>query len=259
MPDLFLELRGNGSDEDAGPDRPLTEVDALDLLQHAEFTATKLIPWGSNYSFAVGLEGAEGRDCLAIYKPRGGEAPLYDFPEGTLYRREHAAYLLSKRLGWDLVPPTVVRDGPHGVGSVQLYVEPMADDGSDAHRFWGQCLPEIERLILFDHLANNADRKVGHCLRDSDGKVWGIDHGLTFNRAPKLRTVLWQFVGAPVSPPLLENLRDLHAAPADLRDELASCLNRAEVDALLARVDHFLQIGAYPALNPRRNVPYGWW
>src|SRR6188768_4290057 len=128
MPDLFLELRDESGGDEETP-APLPEEDALALLRDAEFTASRLIPWGSNYSFAVALEAPNGQSQLAIYKPRSGEAPLYDFPDGTLYLRETAAYLLSRRLGWDLVPPTVVRSGPHGIGSVQLYIQPQPEDG----------------------------------------------------------------------------------------------------------------------------------
>ncbi|CAA9566270.1 MAG: hypothetical protein AVDCRST_MAG73-4208 [uncultured Thermomicrobiales bacterium] len=259
MPDLFLELRDD--DEGAGftPAPPLTEDAALDLLREADFTAAKLIPWGSNYTFAVGLECPDGREQLAIYKPRAGEAPLYDFPDGSLYRREVASFALSRALGWRIVPPTVVReDGPNGVGSLQLYVEPTPDS-PELRRFWGSCAPEIERLVLFDHVANNADRKIGHCLRDPDGKVWGIDHGLTFSRQPKLRTVLWQFVGQPISPPLLADLRRLRLRSDEVGGELASFLDNGEIAALWSRVDRMLETGHYPHLNPRRNVPYGWW
>lgn len=257
MPDLFLELRDSPDGSGTTP-APLAEDDALTLLLEAEMTASKLIPWGSNYSFAVALENADGREQLAIYKPRSGEAPLYDFPEGTLYLRETAAYLLSRRLGWCLVPPTVVRSGPHGIGSVQLYVQPMTEDG-DPRRYWGACTEEIEQLVLFDHITNNADRKMSHCLRDQDGKIWGIDHGLTFNEYPKLRTVLWQFVGQAVSPPLLDDLRSLRRKERDLRAELGRYLSRGEINALHSRVDRLLESGKYPVLNSHRNVPYGWW
>ena len=257
MPELFLELRDDHGGSGMTP-APPTEEEALCLLQQAEITAAKLIPWGSNYSFAVALETLDGRDQLAIYKPRSGEAPLYDFPDGTLYLRETAAYLLSRRLGWNLVPPTVVRDGPHGIGSVQLYVQPQSDDG-DVRRFWGSCVEEIERLVLFDHIANNADRKIAHCLRDLNGKVWGIDHGLTFNEYPKLRTVLWQFVGRDVSRALVDDLRSLRRNERAVRDEFGRYLSRAELNAMFARIDRFLETGRYPNLNPHRNVPYGWW
>ena len=256
MPDLFLELRGESGGEETPA--PLSDTEALKLLEEAEFSASRLIPWGSNYSFAVALESAGGATALAIYKPQAGEAPLYDFPEGTLYKREYAAYLFSRWAGWDLVPTTVVREGPRGVGSVQLYVEPESER-DDRHRFWGSKHRDVERLVLFDHLVNNADRKISHCLRDPVGKVWGIDHGLTFNREPKLRTVLWQFVGEPISPSLLGELRALPERTTELCDALQDVLSRGEIDALLKRMDRLCEAGHYPMLNPRRNVPYGWW
>ena len=258
MPDLFLELRDEDGTAPGITPASLPEPEALALLQTADITASKLIPWGSNYTFAVALEAPGRGSQLAIYKPRSGEAPLYDFPDGTLYLRETAAYVFSRWLGWDLVPPTVVRNGPHGVGSVQLYVEP-APDNHESRTYWGSCRPEIERLVLFDHLANNADRKIGHCLRDRWGKVWGIDHGLTFNRYPKLRTVLWQYVGSAVSANLLGELRRHRRRADELRRELGPYLDRGEIDALVARFDRILETGVYPTLNPRRNVPYGWW
>ena len=259
MPDLFLEIREDDAAAGITPAPPLTDGDAVDLLRQADFTASKLIPWGSNYTFAVALECPDGREHLAIYKPRAGEAPLYDFPDGTLYRRECAAYLLSHRLGWGIVPPTVVRqDGPNGVGSLQLYVEPTPDSPELRH-FWSGCGLDIERLVLFDHVANNADRKIGHCLRDRGGKVWGIDHGLTFNRHYKLRTVLWQFVGQPVAAELLGDLQRLRLATDAASRELAPLLDTGEIAALWSRIDRIIESGQYPALNPRRNVPYGWW
>ena len=164
MPDLFLELRDDSGGDDQTP-APLPEEEALKLLRSSEITASRLIPWGSNYSFAVALETDDGRTQLAIYKPKAGEAPLYDFPDGTLYRRELAAYLFSRWAGWDLVPPTVIRHGPQGIGSVQLYVQPEGER-PDRQEFWGSQHLDVERLVLFDHLVNNADRKISHCLRD---------------------------------------------------------------------------------------------
>jgi hypothetical protein len=257
MPDLFLELR----DESGGDEQtlaPLPEQDALKLLQTAEITASRLIPWGSNYSFAVALETDDGRSQLAIYKPRAGEAPLYDFPDGTLFRRELAAYLFSRWAGWDLVPPTVIRAGPQGTGSVQLYIQPEGDR-PDRQAFWSSRHPDVERLVLFDHLVNNADRKISHCLRDAAGKVWGIDHGLTFNRDPKLRTVLWQFVGQPISRPLMQDLRSLQQRAHELPNVLNGVIAREELGALARRIAKFTDEGCYPVLSPRRNIPYGWW
>ena len=260
MPDLYLRLHDNEDDptEPVVPAPPLDEQATLGLLREADITATKLIPWGSNYTFAVALETEDGREQLAIYKPEAGERPLYDFPDGTLYLREHASYLLSRRVGWNLVPPTVIRDGPHGVGSVQLYVEPKAERGDD-HLFWGQRLCAIERLVLFDHVANNADRKLTHCLLDRDDRIWGIDHGLTFNAVPKLRTVLWQYTDDPITPELLTDLCRLQDEEAVLRDELRDHLSRRELDALFARISRLLATGTHPRLNPHRNIPYGWW
>jgi uncharacterized repeat protein (TIGR03843 family) len=258
MPDLFLEIREH-DDEGTVPAPPLCEEEALQVLRESEITASKLIPWGSNYTFAVALELPNGDEHLAIYKPRSGEAPLYDFPDGTLYLRETAAYVLSRRLGWNFVPPTVVRDGPHGVGSLQLYIQPMPEPPDSNNNYWQGCQIEIERLVIFDHVANNADRKMGHCLRDRTGRIWGIDHGLTFNQYPKMRTVLWQFMGERISKPIIKELQDFRLLEPEVRDELSQYLTTPELDALLARTDRLIETKQHPMLNPRRNIPYGWW
>jgi hypothetical protein len=259
MPDLFLEIREHEDDDGTVPEPPLCEEETLHLLRESEITASKLIPWGSNYTFAVALESPNGNEHLAIYKPRSGEAPLYDFPDGTLYLRETAAYVLSRRLGWNFVPPTVVRDGPHGVGSLQLYIQPMPEPPDLSNNFWQGCQIEIERLVIFDHVANNADRKMGHCLRDRTGKIWGIDHGLTFNQYPKMRTVLWQFMGERISKPIVKELQDFRLLEPVVRDELSPYLTKPELDALFARTDRLIETKQHPMLNPRRNIPYGWW
>jgi hypothetical protein len=235
----------------------LAEDDALAMLRQAEITAAKLVPWGSNYTFAVGLAAPDDQEYLGIYKPRAGERPLWDFPGGTLYLREHASYLLSRWLGWDIVPPTVVRDGPHGEGSMQLYIEPGV--GEDDQAFWSRRVPELERIVMFDHLANNADRKIGHCLVDTQGRIWGIDHGLTFNIEPKLRTVLWQFCGEPISPGINADLCRLINAPSAIHELLEGVLSRREVDALLRRARFLEAADCYPLLDPHYNVPHGWW
>jgi hypothetical protein len=259
VPDLFLQFTDDSFDESSDlPD--LGETDALEMMATAEFVGSKLIPWGSNYSFAVAMGDDKGPEALAIYKPRDGENPLYDFPEGTLYLREVAAYRLSCLLGWGLVPPTVVRDGPMGIGSLQLYKAPSGRDQScDPREFWSQRTVEIERLVLFDHLANNADRKLSHCLIDAYGAIWGIDHGLCFNADTKLRTVLWQFVGQPINRDLVAEICRLRARESDLRMELEPLINENELVALLARLDRYIADPTYPILNPHRNIPYGWW
>ena len=228
------------------------------LLESAEITAAKLIPWGSNYSFAVALTDPDGMEQLAIYKPRSGEAPLHDFRSGTLFRREVAAYRLSRRLGWGIVPPTVIRRGPHGTGSLQLYVQPMTEI-DDPHELWGDTCVENERFVLFDHIANNADRKLSHCLLDATGHRWGIDHGLTFNEVPKLRTVMWQFAGEPIAEGLRGDLETILLRREDYTDDFAALLSRDEIAAFFRRVESLHGSGCYPQLDPYRNIPYGWW
>ena len=150
----------------------------------------------SNYTFLARLEPHPPSGLNVVYKPARGESPLWDFPSGTLYRREVAAYELSKVLGWPQIPPTVVRrDAPHGVGAVQLFIE------SDRRHFLGEQGSHREtwiRVALFDVITNNADRKSGHCLFDAEDQVWVIDHGLTFHTDHKLRTVIWDFAGQPL-------------------------------------------------------------
>jgi uncharacterized repeat protein (TIGR03843 family) len=258
MPHLHLSLHNEEGEPRTLSSRALDEHEALALLCSADITGSQLVPWGSNYTFAVLLETSEGEEHLAIYKPRAGEAPLYDFPDGTLYLRETASYVLSRWLAWDIVPPTVVRDGPHGEGSVQLYITPAEDDDPDITRFWRRRHLDIERLVLFDYITNNADRKIGHCLRDDGGKIWGIDHGLTFNEYPKLRTVLWQFAGEPVSESLLDDLTRLADEWGEVDLTLTPYISIPERIAFRRRVERFLDEPRYPQLNPRRNIPYGW-
>lgn len=256
MPDLRIRFE---DDDQADGQHPEWEPEAaLAMLRDAEITAAKLVPWGSNYTFAVGLGTDDDTSCLGIYKPQAGERPLWDFPTGTLYLREYASYLLSDWLGWDLVPPTVVRDGPHGVGSMQLYVEPTEDD-IDESSFWGQRILPIERMVMFDHIANNADRKIGHCLVDTRNRIWGIDHGLTFNTDSKLRTVLWQFSGGPVSEEVLSDVRRLLCGTPDIIPQLEAILSPFEVAAFRRRAAAMVETGCYPTLDPHYNVPIGWW
>jgi hypothetical protein len=256
MPDL--RIRFEHDDEPGQSLPPLDGEDALVILREADMTAVKLVPWGSNYTFAVGLASDQNQDYIGIYKPQAGERPLWDFPTGTLYQREYASYLLSDWLGWDLVPPTVVRDGPHGVGSLQLYVEPK-DEEIDEASFWGRKILPIERMVMFDHIANNADRKIGHCLVDVHDRIWGIDHGLTFNTDFKLRTVLWQYSGEEISPEIRADLQRLLCGTPDIVTRLEQILSPFEVAALLRRTRALAESGQYPPLDPHYNVPYGWW
>ena len=235
------------------PHRP----DILDLLARADITKCDLLPWGSNYTFLVELDAGDGVRGLAVYKPRRGEAPLYDFPDGTLYRREFAAYVVSEAIGWQLVPPTVIRDGPYGVGTAQLFIDAqpkrnyftLREDRSD----------DLKPMAAFDVFANNADRKGAHCLLDPEDRIWGIDHGLTFNVDYKLRTVIWDFSGQPVSPALQADMQRLLEAlqrSADPYSALSELLAPHEISILCRRLEAFLELGEFPHPGPRRGVPW---
>jgi uncharacterized repeat protein (TIGR03843 family) len=190
--------RGRSSDRPAGPAR-LSKTEQL-LARLPDLTVLGLLHGSSNYTFLARLNPHPPAGLLAVYKPARGESPLWDFEAGTLYRREVAAYELSKVLGWPRIPPTVVRaQGPHGVGALQLFI-----DADRRHFLDEQSMrrPEWAKVALFDVIANNADRKSGHCLFDADDEVWVIDHGLTFNVDHKLRTVIWDFAGEPLPPEL---------------------------------------------------------
>ena len=229
------------------------------LLARSRIVACEMIPWSSNYTFAAQLSAAGQPDFLAVYKPRRGEVPLYDFPDGTLYKRERAAYVTSVALGWDFIPPTIIRDGPHGVGSVQLYIEP--EPRADFFGYKDCHQADMQRMALFDWIANNADRKAGHCLKAPDGRIWGIDHGLTFNAAPKLRTVIWDFAGDPIPSALIEQLEAFRrdaARLATLRRQLGELLTRAETEMFFRRLDSALEYRRYPAMSSRRSMPWPW-
>lgn len=228
----------------------------LTMLEEGEIEDCNLIPTGSNYTFSATVSANGSGKLAAIYKPARGERPLWDFPRGTLHHRERAAYLASQLLGWPLIPPTVVRDGPLGAGSVQLFV-PTEDrwDFNDLLRKHRRALQEI---AVFDLVANNADRKAGHCLLGVDGRVWSIDHGLTFNVDPKLRTVLWDYCGEAVPKRLLGDLEALRDEPAK-RDELTRLLephlDGDEIAALFRRVERLLRVRKFPQLDDR-NIPW---
>jgi hypothetical protein len=234
--------------------------DPFPLLERGTIDSIELIPWGSNYTFAALVIGAEGERCYAVYKPRRGEVPLRDFPGGTLYKREVAAYLFSRHLGWNMIPPTVVREeGPHGIGSLQLYVEPRAGASGQYERLRESHRCDLQRMAVFDVLANNADRKGGHCLLDVRGHIWGIDHGLTFHNVPKLRTVIWDYCGEPIPAELVDSLvafRSSRPRMSALRQALEPLLASAEYDALLQRWDRLLANPCFPNLDPYRNVPW---
>jgi hypothetical protein len=234
--------------------------DPLLFLERGAIEGIELIPWGSNYTFAALLRAEDGSCCYGVYKPRRGEVPLRDFPSGTLYKREVAAYLLARHLGWEMIPPTIVREeGPHGIGSLQLYVEPRADASGQYERLRETHRCDLMRMAVFDLLTNNADRKGGHCLLDVRGHVWGIDHGLTFHHVPKLRTVIWDYCGEQMPAELVDDLASLRrAAPrrAAMEQDLRPLLAEQELEALYQRWDRLLANPCFPNLDPYRNVPW---
>ena len=276
--------RVSGWQPGAGPS--LEEAEAL--LATRELVIEGRLPWSSNLTFLVSLEGtggppehetpdhevpddeapdddssagsglaaADGRGPVqAVYKPHRGEQSLWDFPDG-LYRREVAAHRLSEALGWGVVPPTVVReDAPFGPGSLQLFIE----SDYEQHYFTlleeGGREDELQVFCAFDVVANNADRKSGHVLYASDGRLWGIDHGLCFHAHPKLRTVIWDFAGEEVPDHVVADLARF--VSGGLPDELAELLSGAEAEAVLERAAALAEAGVFPEPVGDRP-PYPW-
>ena len=229
------------------------------LLKNGEVTSHQLIPRGSNYTFLVTLRDGRGAEHLAVYKPRRGEAPLWDFLDGTLYLREYATYVVAEALSWHFVPLTIIRDGPYGIGSMQLFMDHHPRE--NYFTLSGRYIPELQRICLFDLLSNNADRKGGHCLLGTDGRIWGIDHGLTFNAAPKLRTVIWDFAGEPVASKLLADMEGLLGrleSQDGLATELQEMLLPTELEALKVRLSAILQDPCFPSpyFIGRRTMPW---
>ncbi len=256
---------------------PSLEV-AAGLLATCALTIEGRLPWSSNLTFLVTLEGADdacvdapvdaGRDgtvvpvqraghgpVQAVYKPHRGEQSLWDFPDG-LYRREVAAYRLSEALGWGLVPPTVVRDdAPFGPGSLQLFIESDYEQHYFTLQEAGGREDELRVFCAFDVVANNADRKSGHVLHASDGRLWAIDHGLCFHVHHKLRTVIWEFAGEPVPTHVVADLERLVAE--GLPTELEDLLSGSEAESVLERAARLAETGVFPEPVGDRP-PYPW-
>jgi len=241
--------------EDADALRDRDDAEAIALLERGSLEVLGLLPRASNFTFLARVR--DDRDqMLAVYKPRSGEAPLWDFEEGTLTAREVAAYVVADGLGWPWVPPTVLREGPQGPGSVQRFV--AFDPSQHFLTMQRDHADEFRRIALFDVVANNADRKSGHCLLAEDGRIFVVDHGVTFHVEPKLRTVIWDFVDEPIPEPLLEDLRGLepNLAAGPFRERLQTLLTPAEIDATARRVADLLRSGRFPEPGPGR--PYPW-
>ncbi len=232
---------------------PPVSARELTLLAEGGVELVGRVANSSNATFLV--EVSDGGDpAYAIYKPEAGERPLADFAPG-LYRRERAAYLLSDALQWGIVPPTVIRgDAPLGIGSLQWFIE--ADAGEHYFTLYAHA-PEtraaLVRIAVFDCLANNTDRKSGHVLRGPDGHIWGIDNGLCFAAASKLRTVIWDFAGDPIPDALLADIAPLAEA---VPPGLAELLDDGEAAALARRARRLLRDGVLP--EDATGMRYPW-
>ena len=203
------------------------------------------------------LTPARANICERSTSLGDGETPLYDFPSGSLYKREYAAYLLGRSLGWPAVPLTIIRDGPYGIGSMQLYVE--SDPRVSYFDLIDGNADKLLSFAVFDFLANNADRKAGDCLQGNDGTIWSIDHGLTFHADFKLRTVMLEFWGAEIPRSLLKDMESLARrldSKAGLAAGLSELLTKRETGELLRRLRFLLDNPTLPRLDPRRNVPW---
>jgi uncharacterized repeat protein (TIGR03843 family) len=189
--------------------------------------------------------------ATCVYKPVRGERPLDDFPDGTLAYREVAAHELSEATGWGIVPPTVLRDGPAGVGMVQLWIE--TDESLDPWDLVQHSDARLRSMAVFDAMVNNADRKVGHILPVAGGHLFGVDHGICFSTEPKLRTVLWGWRGRRLASPEIEVLEQVRQdLAAGLGDSLRRLLAPIEVTATIARVDELLRTRRFPLPDPDR-------
>jgi hypothetical protein len=193
-------------------------------------------------------------DLLAVWKPTAGERPLFDFPVGTLTRREVAAYHVSETMAWGIVPPTVHRDGPYGDGMLQRWID--VDPDADVVAMVNDDDPRLRRIATFDAVVNNTDRKAGHLLPLPSGHLHAVDHGVTFSVVPKLRTVLWAWEGEPFDADELAGLERAGEAlgtpsrPGALASALADLISAAEIEATRARVADLLHSGRFPSPNP---------
>ena len=225
--------------------------DVLRLLRDGELSVEGRLIDASNATLYC-TAALDGTEAAVVYKPVRGERPLWDFPDGTLAGREVGAYLVSQATGWDLVPPTVLREGPFGPGMCQLWVD--VDEEVDLAALARSDHPDLRRMAVLDAVVNNADRKGGHLLPRPDGRVQGVDHGICFSVEDKLRTLLWQWRGMPLLDEAAAVLSDLRAQlEGSLGDALHELLTRAEVQATKDRVDRLLAGRRHP--QPSEDWP----
>jgi len=236
--------------DELGLPMPVLSVDdALSLLREGELELVGRL-WASTNNAMLCVARRGELEAACIYKPVMGERPLGDFPDYTLARREVAAFTVSRATGWEIVPPTVLRDGPFGEGMVQLWIR--ADDAVDPVALVVNEDPRLRRMAAFDAAVNNTDRKAGHLVPVPGGHVYGVDHGVTFSPVPKLRTVLWTWRGQPFSDEELAVLLGLRRGlDGSLGAELRELLDPIEVAATTRRLDRLLEAGVFPQPDPR--------
>jgi hypothetical protein len=245
IPDPALEVLRDGEIEVVGR---LVESSNNALLVHIAHPAAEALAWEpAESSPLAGL----GRGFYAVWKPTIGERPLFDFPIGTLTRREVAAYLVSEALGWSIVPPTILREGPFGEGMLQRWIE--VDPEVDLVGLVVADDPRLRRVALFDAIVNNTDRKGGHLLPVVGDHVFAVDHGVTFSIVPKLRTILWAWEAQLFDEAERAALTSVATAlrpGAHLSRALRELLAPREVVATRRRVEALLAAGAFPSPNP---------
>jgi uncharacterized repeat protein (TIGR03843 family) len=235
-----------------GPASTAGAAATLEALRDGDLEVVGRLPGSTNQALVVLVRHpARPEPFPAVYKAARGERPLFDFPFGTLVRREVAAFALSEHLGWSIVPPTVLRDGPFGEGSVQEWI--FLDESVDQVALVNDDDPRLRRMAVFDALANNTDRKIGHILPAPEGRLFGVDHGVTFSPDPKLRTVLWGWAGEPLAEDEIEGVRRVSAGlrrGGELAAALAPLLSPDEVLATKRRAASLLRTRRFPLPRP---------
>lgn len=213
------------------------------LMSKGTLTVTGRLVDASNATlFGTIVDGAD--EVRVIYKPVAGERPLWDFPDGNLAQREYAAFLISEIGGWNLVPLTILRDGPFGIGMVQQWID--IDESVDLALYYREDHESLRAMALFDAVVNNTDRKIGHLIPSPDGKLFGCDHGVTFHEEDKLRTVLWQWAAKNLSDQEVKQLQQLRQSLVSEEELLTNLISAVEFKALLGRVDRLLTEKVFP-------------
>lgn len=226
----------------------MVTVDNLRVLTYGDLKVTGRLVDASNATLYA-TASLNNEELICIYKPIAGERPLWDFSDGCLAHREYAAYLVSNHLGFDLVPLTILRDGPYGQGMVQQWID--IDEGIDLSTFFSSDHPRLRSMAIFDAIINNTDRKIGHLLPIDSETVFGCDHGVTFHVDNKLRTVLWQWADDPFTDAEVDLLHKAHIAiQTDLGTTLEPFLTSDEISAMKARIDSLLRSKKFPLPNP---------